>query len=874
MRSLTLGTKVLLLLVIAVAFCAGIGVSALLATASVGRVANQYQAEKIPALEALMGIATHVAEATSDGAAIENPDGDAASHAAAVKALAQALEAAKTEARAFAELQHTEEEGWSFAQAMQYLDAWQATAERMEKTSQARAEQGDDFAKAAAAQHGVTAAFQDFREVGESIVNALAATAQVTKDGATKLGEQAARTQATARKALLAALAVATALLLAGGWLIARGTRRTLSTLKAEAARLRDAVAAGRIDARAETAGVAAEFQPIIAGMNETMDAFARPMAVTVDYVTRIAAGEQPPPITEEYAGDFRRIQESLNGLLQVIEQRTKDLGELIAAATSGRLSFRADAGKYSGGNARLIEDVNRMLDALVGPIHGAARAIDRIAQGDIPDKIAEEYQGDFGLLRQSVNTCIDTLGGLLAAMQRMVEEQERGDIDAFMDEAAFQGAYRHVAAGMNSAVKSHVQSVLKILDVVGAYGDGDFEPALPEYAGKRIVATQKVNSVRENLRAVADEFRGLVAAATAGRLDRRAAAERFKGDWAVLVRGLNETLESMTAPTREAVEVMERLAAKDLSARVVGAYQGDHVRLKEAINGTAEALQEAMTQVARAVEQVSGAASQIASSSQAVASGASEQAASLAEITASIENVSGTAEGSADSAQQANALASEARTAAGAGATAVEQLQGAMTQIRQSADRTGEIIKDVSDIAFQTNLLALNAAVEAARAGEAGRGFAVVAEEVRSLALRAKEAAQKTEELIRSSVRQAGEGETAAAQVSTRLKEIFAGISKVSDIVAEITASARAQTTGIGQVNTALSEMDKVTQQNAASAEESSSAASELNAQAEELASMVATFTLEEGQANEPRAARAAPGRRRPPALKALTHL
>ena len=163
----------------------------------------------------------------------------------------------------------------------------------------------------------------------------------------------------------------------------------------------------------------------------------------------------------------------------------------------------------------------------------------------------------------------------------------------------------------------------------------------------------------------------------------------------------------------------------------------------------------------------------------------------------------------------------------------------------------------------FQTNLLALNAAVEAARAGEAGRGFAVVAEEVRSLALRAKEAASKTEELIRESVRQAGEGESAAGQVSARLGEILQGVSKVSDIVAEITASAREQTSGIGQVNGALSEMDKVTQQNAASAEESSSAASELNAQAEELAAMVASFKLQE-DAEAPRGGLVRPRRPR----------
>ena len=139
--------------------------------------------------------------------------------------------------------------------------------------------------------------------------------------------------------------------------------------------------------------------------------------------------------------------------------------------------------------------------------------------------------------------------------------------------------------------------------------------------------------------------------------------------------------------------------------------------------------------------------------------------------------------------------------------------------------------------------------AVEAARAGEAGRGFAVVAEEVRSLALRSKEAATKTEALIRESVRQAGEGAVTAQHVGDKLTEIAGGIGKVTDLVAEIAAASREQTTGLDQVTQALGEMDKVTQQNAASAEESSSAASELNGQAEELAAMVGAFQLSRQQ-------------------------
>jgi methyl-accepting chemotaxis protein len=206
----------------------------------------------------------------------------------------------------------------------------------------------------------------------------------------------------------------------------------------------------------------------------------------------------------------------------------------------------------------------------------------------------------------------------------------------------------------------------------------------------------------------------------------------------------------------------------------------------------------------------------------------------------------------SAENAIQANALSQTAKAVATEGVGAMEEMGQAMTKIRASAEGTSQIIKDINEIAFQTNLLALNAAVEAARAGEAGRGFAVVAEEVRSLALRSKEAARKTEVLIKESVSQAEDGEIRSKGMSAKLSEIVVGVSKVTEIVAEISASAKEQSGGIDQVNRAVTEMNKVTQQNAANSEESSSAASELSSQSEELASMIGGFQLlRQGQGN-----------------------
>jgi methyl-accepting chemotaxis protein len=198
-----------------------------------------------------------------------------------------------------------------------------------------------------------------------------------------------------------------------------------------------------------------------------------------------------------------------------------------------------------------------------------------------------------------------------------------------------------------------------------------------------------------------------------------------------------------------------------------------------------------------------------------------------------------------AEHAQRANALAGATRGASDSGAAAMERMTGAMEKIRASAEGTAAIIRDINEIAFQTNLLALNAAVEAARAGEAGRGFAVVAEEVRSLALRSKEAARKTEVLIRDSVQIAQDGEGISRQVNANLEEIVGAVGKVSAVVGEIAKASDEQARGISQVNQAVAQIDKVTQQNAASSEESASAAEELAGQAQELATLVQRFQL-----------------------------
>jgi len=256
--------------------------------------------------------------------------------------------------------------------------------------------------------------------------------------------------------------------------------------------------------------------------------------------------------------------------------------------------------------------------------------------------------------------------------------------------------------------------------------------------------------------------------------------------------------------------------------------------------SGIAKSLTAIAADLSAGASQSSAAATQVSSSSQSLAEGSNEQAASLEETSSSLEEMASMTKRNADSAEQANALAKQARAAADIGAGDMQAMRSAMADIKVSSDDIAKIIKTIDEIAFQTNILALNAAVEAARAGEAGAGFAVVAEEVRSLAQRSAVAAKDSAGKIEAAIAKTANGVQITDKVAQSLHEIVDKARKVDELVAEIAHASKEQSQGIAQVNTAVSQMDKVTQSNAANAEESASAAEELNAQAAVLKELV----------------------------------
>ncbi len=239
------------------------------------------------------------------------------------------------------------------------------------------------------------------------------------------------------------------------------------------------------------------------------------------------------------------------------------------------------------------------------------------------------------------------------------------------------------------------------------------------------------------------------------------------------------------------------------------------------------------MSIIDRGANEVSIAADQVSSSGQELAEGASEQAASIEETSSSLEEMSSMTKQNADNARQADRLMAGTKESVSRSTQIMDRLTTSMGEISKASEETSKIIRTIDEIAFQTNLLALNAAVEAARAGEAGAGFAVVADEVRNLAVRAAEAAKNTAGLIEGTVKKIKEGAELVEKTDAEFRQVALDVERSGDLVGQISAATADQSQGIEQINKAVSEMDKVVQQNAANAEESASASEELSAQA-----------------------------------------
>ncbi|CAG0993033.1 partial Methyl-accepting chemotaxis protein, partial [Rhodocyclaceae bacterium] len=579
--------------------------------------------------------------------------------------------------------------------------------------------------------------------------------------------------------------------------------QKSLQSMRSEAQMLTAAAVEGRLTTRADAGQHHGGFQEVVGGFNATLDAVIGPLNVAATYVDRISKGDIPPKITDSYSGDFNTIKNNLNQAIDAVNKLIADANMLAKAAVDGKLATRADAAAHQGDFRKIVEGVNHTLDAVIGPLNVAANYVDRISKGDIPPKITDSYNGDFNTIKNNLNQAIDAVNKMIADANLLSVAAVEGRLATRADASQHQGDFRKIVQGVNDTL----DAVIGPLNVAAGYVDriskGDIPPKITDsYNGD-------FNAIKNNLNQAIEAVNKLVAdavmlseAAVAGRLETRADASQHQGDFRKIVQGVNDTLDAVIGPINDVQRVMGAMERGDMTETVTKHYQGDFDVLKNAINNTIVRLSETIGQINSAADALTNAAGQVSATAQSLSQSSSEQAASVEETTASVEEMTASINQTTENAKVTDNMASKAAHDAEEGGGAVKETVDAMKQI---ADKIGII----DDIAYQTNLLALNAAIEAARAGEHGKGFAVVAAEVRKLAERSQVAAQEIGQVASSSVK-------LAEKAGSLLDEIVPSIKKTSDLVQEIAAASQEQSSGVGQINGAMGQLNKATQQNA----------------------------------------------------------
>ncbi len=488
---------------------------------------------------------------------------------------------------------------------------------------------------------------------------------------------------------------------------------------------------------------------------------------------------------------------------------------------------------------------VRSLVNRLGGEPAYAADNVLSIAKGDLTRTI-ETRPGDTTSMLASLRIMQESLAKLVAEIREMVEASAQGNFSRRIELAGKQGFGRDIGELLNQLAETTDTGLNDVMRVANALAQGDLAQRIEkDYPGVFGETGRSVNTTVDALKRIVADIESIARAAAQGDFSVRAELDNKKGfslDLSVLLNQLSDTTEN---GLKDVMRVANTLANGDLTQVIEKEYPGLFGETRAGINSTVANLGELVVQIKQAVEAINTAACEISTGNQDLSSRTEEQASSLEETASSMEELNATVKNNSQSAVQARTEAKAATEVARRGGETVRTSAETMASIAESSAKIVDIIGVIDSIAFQTNILALNAAVEAARAGEQGRGFAVVATEVRNLAQRSAEAAKEIKLLINDSVSRVKEGTTQAELAGAQMVDIVAAIERVSDIISDISAASAEQASGIDQISLAVTQMDEVTQQNAALVEEAAAAAESLQEQAEQLRGSVSVFKL-----------------------------
>jgi methyl-accepting chemotaxis protein len=489
-----------------------------------------------------------------------------------------------------------------------------------------------------------------------------------------------------------------------------------------------------------------------------------------------------------------------------------------------------------------LIRKIGRLLDK-------ATAVASNIAEGNLNSKIQVESHDEIGRLLISIDVMQDSLIRIVSDVQRIVDAANKGDFSQKLDATSHKGFAKEIANALNQ-LSDTLDGVFKdTIRVTEALAKGDLgQKVEKDYTGAYKQVKMSVNATAISLSNVVADIQFIALSAGQGDFTSKLQLNGLQGYNKTLAELLNQLSDVTDIGLRDIMRVSKALAQGDLTQRIYKDYPGLFGQTRDGINATVDNLKRLVDEVKISVDSIGTASKEIATGNLDLSQRTEEQASSLEETAASMEVLTSTVKKNAENAAQANQLAQSASVVAQKGGSVVKQVVGTMSSINESSRKIVDIISVIDGIAFQTNILALNAAVEAARAGEQGRGFAVVAAEVRNLAQRSAAAAKEIKTLIGDSVDKVEVGTKLVDDAGKTMEEIVGAVKRVTDIMSQISAASAEQSLEIEQVHKGITQMDEVTQQNAALVEEAAAAAESLEEEAQSLTRSVEVFKVDNG--------------------------